>query len=400
MKTYRIINFGCKVNQYNGAAIEANLRRAGLYKSENADVIIINMCSLTSNAVRKARLLLNRVKRENQGSTIILTGCIEKHNSFEVHAKIHTRDREEIYHFLGISEFTEVADSIPGHTRSFVLIQEGCREFCTYCIVPYMRDYSYSKPFDVIKEEISSLAEKGVKEIVLTGTHINDYNFNSHTLKEIIHFIDSESEIKRFRISSIEPQDISGDLINTLKNSGKFCPHLHISVQSGSDTVLKRMNRKYNSSCISDLIERLRSIPYFEWSGDLIVGFPGETDDEFSDSVELIKKELPVSLHVFPFSARKGTEAYQMSGKISGDVIKRRAFIMRKLAEEVGLKVRRRYIGKTLRVLLEKEENGIYTGYSQNYIKTDINKSEDSVLNEIRDVSITDADKNLKGEFL
>jgi len=360
------------VNQYTSTLIRENLEEIGLkYNEDHPDYIFVNMCSLTNNAVKKARLLLNRIKRENPDSEIVLTGCFEEDSNLETDYKIHTRDRDKIYDLFD-SNYNK-RDYVSGfheHTRAFVMIQEGCQNFCSYCIVPYMRDRMYSKPIEVFKIELENIVKNGYKEVVLTGTHINKYSYKGNRLSDLVKIIENIDGIERFRISSIEPDDIDEDFIRTIKASKKFQPHLHLSLQSGSDEILKKMKRNYTLKSISKLIERIRrEIPDFELSLDIIAGFPGESEKQFQKSMAFIKKHKPILVHAFPFSKRKGTEAYSMREFLSNKEKKERAARLRSLTEEIKKVYLKKYIDKELLVLVEKEDNGFYTGYSGNYIK-------------------------------
>ncbi|MCK9225065.1 MAG: MiaB/RimO family radical SAM methylthiotransferase [Candidatus Muirbacterium halophilum] len=368
--SFNIFTFGCKVNQYDSQLIRSNLIEKGNFiKTDNPDFIIVNMCSLTQNAVRKTRLLLNRVKRENPDSKIILTGCIEDDVVLDVDYKVHVREKEKIYDIFDISIPLEYLKDFSGHSRAFVMIQEGCKNFCTYCIVPFMRNIMYSKPVEVFKKEINLLAKSGFKEIVLTGTHINRYNYKENTLKDLVDIIEKQPGIERFRISSIEPNEIDDDFIKIISESKKFCSHLHLSIQSASNLILEKMERNYSIKKVVDIINKLKNIPNFEWSSDFIVGFPGELEQDFNETVEFIKKYKPVFLHVFPFSKRKGTKAFLMKENLTNKDKKNKAALLREAQKEVQKSVWQKYIGKTLNILVEKEEDGYYTGYSENYIK-------------------------------
>ncbi|MFA7577904.1 MAG: tRNA (N(6)-L-threonylcarbamoyladenosine(37)-C(2))-methylthiotransferase MtaB [Candidatus Muiribacteriota bacterium] len=398
----RIYTFGCKVNQYNSALIQSNLEENNILTVQtDPDYIIINMCSLTENAVRKTRLLLNRIKREYEGIPVILTGCIEDHNDFDVDYVVHAREKEKIYEIFGIEKFTSEIKKFQGRTRAFIMIQEGCDNFCSYCIVPFLRNRIESKNIEDVKREIENISKSGFKEIVLTGTHINRYNSDGKTLKNIVEIINKTTEIERFRISSIEPDDFDEEFFETIQSSPKFCPHLHLSIQSGSDKILKLMKRKYNSQFAGNLITKLNKIENFEWTGDIITGFPGEEQAEYQETLNFIKKYKPVSLHVFPFSARKKTEAWDMENKIPVNVRKDRAAELRELVNEIKIQKLKEYKGKILEVLFENSRDGYYNGYSENYIKVCVKNSNQKIINKITKVKITGVNENnLTGDII
>ncbi len=398
----RIYTFGCKVNQYNSALIQSNLEENNILTVQtDPDYIIINMCSLTENAVRKTRLLLNRIKREYEGIPVILTGCIEDHNDFDVDYVVHAREKEKIYEIFGIEKFTSEIKKFQGRTRAFIMIQEGCDNFCSYCIVPFLRNRIESKNIEDVKREIENISKSGFKEIVLTGTHINRYNSDGKTLKNIVEIINKTTEIERFRISSIEPDDFDEEFFETIQSSPKFCPHLHLSIQSGSDKILKLMKRKYNSQFAGNLITKLNKIENFEWTGDIITGFPGEEQAEYQETLNFIKKYKPVSLHVFPFSARKKTEAWDMENKIPVNVRKDRAAELRELVNEIKIQKLKEYKGKILEVLFENYRDGYYNGYSENYIKVCVKNNNKKLINKITKVKITGVNENnLTGDII
>lgn len=393
--SFNIFTFGCKVNQYNSELIRSNLIQKGNYqKVDNPDFLIINMCSLTQNAVKKTRLLLNRLKRENPLSRIILTGCIEDDLQLPVDYQVHVREKEKIYDIFDISQPLEYLKDFSGHNRAFVMVQEGCRNFCTYCIVPYMRSVMYSKPVEIFKKEIKMLAESGYKEIVLTGTHINKYFYEDNTLKDLIDIIEKQEGIQRFRISSIEPNEIDDEFVSIISQSKKFCSHLHLSIQSASNDILEKMERNYTIDKVADIIERFRNVSNFEWSSDFIVGFPGETEKDLNQTIEFIKKYKPVFLHIFPFSKRKGTKAYSFKEVLTNKEKKEIASQVRDIEKEVQRSVFSKYVGKTLNVLVEKEEDGYYTGYSENYIKVFIKMNSNIKTGKIHFIKIMEVIQN------
>jgi len=402
--TFKIYTFGCKVNQYTSSLLRENLEEIGLkYSDEKPDYIIVNMCSLTNNAVRKSRLLINRIKREEPNSEIILSGCFEEDIDIDCYRKIHTREREKIYEiFKKDHKNIEYLSEFHDHSRAFVMIQEGCKNFCSYCIVPLMRNKMYSKPINLFKKEIEFIAGNGYKEIVLTGTHINKYSYKGKGLSDIIKIIEKNPDIQRFRISSIEPDDINDEFINAISNSKKFAPHLHLSLQSADNRILGLMKRNYKVEKIKELISTLKDkIERFEFSVDIIAGFPGETKEEFNQSVKFIKENKPILVHAFPFSKRKRTKAYDMKEYLTNKEKKERASQLRDVQAHVLKKYLQKYINSTLSVLVEKYEYEFYTGYSENYIKVYIkNSNQRPIEGSIQKVKIEEVYKDgLKGSF-
>jgi threonylcarbamoyladenosine tRNA methylthiotransferase MtaB len=402
MKTVTIATLGCKVNQFESEALMSALGQKG-YRlipfGEGADITIINTCTVTHRADFQSRQMIRRAYRSNPKSLIIVTGCYTQ-TAPEVMAKMEgvqyllgNKEKGRIPELLPLMEEGElpqmqVADiqkesvfwdiplhSFHRHTRAFLKIQDGCDARCSYCIVPYARGPSRSLPPEKLIEHLRVLKEKGLKEVVLTGIHIGSYGLSfipSCSLEKLLRRIEKEETPDRIRLSSIEPLDFSVDFISFLSQSTKVCPHLHIPIQSGDDEILQRMNRNYTSSRLSDLIRELhRRIPKLSIGADVIVGFPGETEENFKRTYELIDS-LPLSyLHTFPFSKRKGTPASRLPQEVDGALIKRRAEQIRELGKRKRQAFYRQFLHQELDVLVEdrrEKETGRWIGFSRNYI--------------------------------
>ncbi|MGM0608479.1 MAG: MiaB/RimO family radical SAM methylthiotransferase [Candidatus Muiribacteriota bacterium] len=369
----KIFTFGCKVNQYSSVLLVNNLIKNNVQvnSNNNPDYIVINMCALTQAAVKKVKKQIKSVKKDFPLTPVILTGCIEDEDKYDVDFIFKIGERNKIYNLFNINTFSEYIYTYPGQTRAFLMIQEGCQNFCSYCIVPYLRNQLYSKPFNIIKKELDELADSGYKEVVLTGTHINKYEYENFKLKDVISLVEQNRKIKRFRISSIEPDGVDEEFIQIIKKSKKFCPHLHLSVQSASDNVLEKMNRNYRISDVEKIIFKLRTLKNFEWSADFITGFPGETIGDFKKTLSFVKKHQPLLLHVFSFSKRKKTKAFGMKETVSKKEKKRRSKILKRAGSFSRNRVIKKYINKKLILLAEKNN----TGYTQNYIKLETQKN-------------------------
>ncbi|MCJ7746391.1 MAG: tRNA (N(6)-L-threonylcarbamoyladenosine(37)-C(2))-methylthiotransferase MtaB [Desulfobacterales bacterium] len=366
---------------------------------EGADITIINTCTVTHRADFQSRQLVRRAFRSNPKSLIIVTGCYSQLEP-ETLAGI-----EGVKYLLGNREKGQIPDLLPlmreggfprirvsdiheetlfsdlplpsfhCHTRAFLKIQDGCDARCSYCIVPHARGQGRSLPPERVMEHLKGLKERGFKEVVLTGIHIGSYGLDlspPFTLEKLLRRIEEEETPDRIRLSSIEPMDFSENLISLLSQSKKVCPHLHIPIQSGDDEILRRMNRNYDRSYLSDLIQELhRRIPKLSIGADVIVGFPGEAEEEFKSTYELIKS-LPFSyLHIFPFSKRKGTPAFQFPQRVDEAVIKKRAEEMRELGKQKRQTFYRQFLHQELNVLVEdrkEKESGRWKGLSRNYI--------------------------------
>ena len=402
MTTISIATLGCKVNQFESEALMSALEQRGyglVPFGERADITIINTCTVTHRADFQSRQMVRRAFRSNPKSLIIVTGCYSQVEP-EAIARI-----EGVKYLLGNREKGLIPDLLPMmqkgelsriqvadiqketlfsdtplssfhyHTRAFLKIQDGCDARCSYCIVPHARGRGRSLPPERALEHLKVLKERGFKEVVLTGIHIGSYGLDlspPFSLEKLLRRIEEEETSHRIRLSSIEPLDFSEGLISFLSQSTKVCPHLHIPIQSGDDEILKKMNRNYDRSLLSDLIQELHQrIPNLSIGADVIVGFPGETEEKFKQTYELIKS-LPLSyLHIFPFSKRKGTPASQFPQQVDEGKIKKRAEEMRELGKQKRQAFYRRFLDQELNVLVEdrrEKGSGRWKGLSRNYI--------------------------------
>jgi len=400
--TISIATLGCKVNQFESEALIDALERKGyalIPFEEGAEITIINTCTVTHRADFQSRQIVRRAFRSNPNSLIIVTGCYPQ---VEPDAFIKMKG---VRYLLGNGEKNQIPDLLPlmqkgefprvqvgdiqketlfsetpfhsfhRHTRAFLKIQDGCNAYCSYCIVPHARGRSRSLHPERVVENLKIFKEKGFKEVVLTGIHLGAYGLDLNPpfpLEKLIKQLEEEETPYRIRLTSIEPGDFSPELIFTLSQSNKICPHLHIPIQSGDDEILKKMNRGYNHSFLSDLIQELHlRIPKLSIGADVIVGFPGETEEKFQHTYGLVES-LPFSyLHVFPFSRRKGTPAFQFPQGVDEKEIKKRAETMRELGKQKRQVFYRQFLNQELSVLVEdrkEKETGRWKGLSRNYI--------------------------------
>ena len=402
MTTIAVATLGCKVNQFESEALMDSFEQRGyvlLPFEEGADITIINTCTVTHRADFQSRQLIRRALRSNPKSLIVVTGCYSQVEP-EALAGI-----EGVQYLLGNREKGQIPDLLPlmqkgdfpriqisdmgeealfsdislhsfhRHTRAFLKIQDGCNARCSYCIVPCARGRSRSLPPEKVLEHLRVLKQRDFKEVVLTGIHIGSYGLDlvpPFSLERLLRQLEEEETPHRIRLSSIEPGDFSQDLISTLAQSAKVCPHLHIPIQSGDDDILRRMNRNYDGPFLSDLIQGLHQrIARLSTGADVIVGFPGETEERFQRTYALIES-LPVSyLHVFPFSKRKGTPASQFPDQVNAGEIKKRAEGMRELGQQKRQFFYGQFLHQKLPVLVEdrrEKETGRWKGLSRNYI--------------------------------
>lgn len=393
---------GCKLNQAEIQQLARQLESAGytiVDISEKADIYILNTCSVTHVADRKSRHLLRMARRNNPAARIIAIGCYA-HRAPEELKSIDgvelVLDNNKKMNLAGTLGYISVPKTQDGpatrwqerrRTRYFLKIQEGCKNFCTYCIVPYVRNKEISQPVEKTMAMVKGLSAEGYREIVLTGTEIGAYNAGGVNLEELIHRIIAETAAPRIRISSLQPHQLTPGLIELWKNP-RLCPHFHLSLQSGSDTVLQRMKRKYTTTDYRRAVDLLRAnVPDVSITTDVIVGFPGETEAEFKESLDFCREMKFARIHVFPFSPRPGTAAAAMSEKVSDTVKKVRTDEMLMLAKESAREFRQGFLGKMMDVLWEQQSNGVWSGYTQNYIKVYL-KSVEELTNRIEAVEL------------
>lgn len=390
---YRIETLGCKVNQYETAALEEILNDAGYTKSDGrADVCIINTCTVTHTGDRKSRQWISRFKRENPDSITVVMGCYAQMAHEELKTRpdvdllIGTQDKDRLPALLehvrlhgpldAVEEipedalFTEMTvGDTHERTRATLKVQDGCNQFCSYCIIPLARGPVRSRSFSAVKEELERLAAAGFREVVLTGIHLASYKEDSRSLIDVIALANETKGIDRIRLSSLEPKVITDSFVERLKGMEKICDHFHLSLQSGSDTVLRRMNRKYDTERYSESLERLRrAFPNAGLTTDIICGFPGETEEEWKDTMRFAEQAEFSRIHVFTYSKRSHTAAALMPDQVPEPVKKARNAEMTALARKLSTRFMEKQRGRTLEVLLEEQaQDGSWVGYAENY---------------------------------
>lgn len=411
MKYYKTLSLGCKVNTYETEAIKELLNKLGYEESHNnqCDVFVINTCAVTQVGEQKSRQMIRKASKDFPNAKIVVMGCysqlhpeivenidgvnivvgtsnrkeIIEHINDEKYVSVHKDIRHEDYECLKISSYSE-------NTRAFVKIEDGCNNFCTYCIIPYTRGNFRSRKKEDIFDEISRLADSGFKEIVLTGIdsasygrdHFEEKYFFNDLLKDIIL---KEPRIQRIRISSIEESQIDDEFIEILKNNSCLAHHLHIPLQSGSETVLKRMKRKYNKEQFLKTIKKIKeAVPDIALACDVIVGFPGETEEEFVETMNFIKDCGFVYLHVFPYSIRPGTIASNMPNQVDPKIKKERVHRLIQLGNELKNNYEKQFIDKEVDVIIETYDpkTKMYKGHASNYMEVKT-KSDKVILGEM-----------------
>ena len=379
---------GCKVNQYESAAMAQELTRCGFQcvdPHEEADVYIINSCTVTAESDRKTRQAVRRFRKNHPDSIIVLTGCM-------VQASPET---EEILPEADIVLGNKNIDKLYGVILNFINSGNSCNRFCSYCIIPYARGRVRSKPIDDIKSETLALASNGYKEIVLVGINLSAYGTDiGLNLVDAVKAVADIEKIERIRLGSLEPDHITDDVIAGLAGIEKFCPQFHISLQSGCDKTLKKMNRHYNTVEYEDLCMKIRStFKDATLTTDVMVGFPGESNSDFDISLNFVKKTAFEKVHVFPYSRRPGTPAAGMENQVENSVKQQRAEIMSDECEKIRDSALKRQTGKTVEIIPEENNNGKIKGYTKNYIPVEIGF--DAEIGEIVKVKIISAENGI-----
>ena len=431
--TVSFTTLGCKVNQFETEAMTEILEQEGfnvVHDNENSDIYIINTCAVTKESERKSRQFINRAKRNNPDALVVAVGCSVQLNKERINQETQVdivigtkhkgeigklikeklneqldfnKNREEylIETFSGREDFEELKISaVHDKTRANIKIQDGCSQFCSYCIIPYVRGPIRSRNQSDIIEEVKKIAANGYKEIVINGIHISSYGRDKKerdALIKLIEDINSIDGIERIRLGSLEPNIITEDFAKRISRLNKACHHFHLSLQSGSDTVLERMNRKYTSSEYSNNVDILRKyMPDAGITTDIIAGFPGETDDEFNETYEFVKKINFSRIHVFKYSVREGTKAAVMENQVDNNIKSQRSKLLIELGERTSKYFMKKFINKKMSVLVEtqKDEN-IFEGYTSNYLKVLI-KSDYDIKSQLINVNI----KNIKDDYL
>jgi threonylcarbamoyladenosine tRNA methylthiotransferase MtaB len=417
-----ILTHGCKLNQYESFSIANKLSEKGYTVTENlseADVVVFNSCTVTDKADKKAFKLIKsvgKIKRIKGNVFFIVTGClaqtdanrVEEFESVDLVVGINSKSRiPEIvdkYVKFGILEKVEESNDIfyrfnfdtkgfEGRTRAFLKIQDGCNRKCSFCKVPLARGKSVSLEFDEVIKRFKNLIELGYKEVVITGVNITNYNSNGNRLKELLKEMVKLKGEFRIRLSSIMPDEFDYEILELMKD-GKLAPHLHISIQSGSDYIIKLMKRGYTSSSLIELAERARKVrDDVGLTGDVIVGFPGETDEHFKQTLETVSQMGFFRLHVFPFSPRKGTLAATMPNQVPENVKKEREKILLNLVKELSLEFKKKFLGKYIRFIPEEVEDGKVFGYADNYLRI-ISNNTNLKHNEFEYAKIVDLNPN------
>ena len=447
-KVVKFITLGCKVNQYETNAMAQKFLEKGYEAieensenhNEKADICIINTCTVTNMSDRKSRQMLRREKENNPSSIIVAVGCYaqvakkELENIGEIDLVLGNNEKvdivkyveryikekekqEEIEDVMQTREFYDFGEiTFTEKTRAVVKVQDGCDRFCSYCIIPYARGRVRSRRPENVIAEIKQIAEKGIKEVVITGIHIASYGkdfvnskdvkLKNYKLIDLLEEINKIEGIKRIRLGSIEPLLITEEFMERLSKLEKICHHFHLSLQSGCDETLKRMNRRYTTEQFREIVKIIReTYSDANLTTDIIVGFPGESEEEFKKTYKFLSEIKFYKMHVFKYSQRKGTKAAVMPNQVPGDIKELRSKELIELSDKNELEYNKFYVGKKVEVLWEETKNGVIKGHTQNYIEviadipnidntTNLNKDSVKLENEIKESTCIGAYKN------
>ena len=416
MRSVGVLTLGCKVNTYESEYVINELKKAG-YEIKDfddiCDVYIINTCTVTNNSDSKSRKMIRQAIKKNPNACVVAMGCFiaanPEYSENGLDIIIGNKDKSKIVELLDeyfknkeilnvqytgrLKEFEDMyITNFPGRTRAFVKIQDGCDNFCTYCIIPFVRGKCRSKEEDKVIEEVTDLVKNGYKEVVLTGIHTGSYGVDLDTsFADLLNKLVKIDGLERLRISSIETTELNEDVLDVLRNSKVLVDHLHIPIQAGSNEILKAMNRKYDLDYFKNKIKEIRSIrPEISISTDVIVGFPGETEELFQTTIATCREIEFSKLHVFPFSERKGTRAAALDNKIDNKEKKNRARRLIEVSEELEIKYMEKFIGREVEVLVEEHKDGYSIGHTGNFLH--VKFEGESPINEFTNVKITSVD--------
>ena len=405
MKKVAFYTLGCKVNQYETDAMRAMFENNGyeiVYFNDFSDIYIINTCTVTAMGDKKSRQIIHTAKNNNKNAIVVVTGCMaqgilrdnkeiegadiiigneDRKNILEIIDKYNGEKLVNVREIKNHHEFWENDGIISeDRTRAYIKIQDGCDRYCSYCIIPYVRGPIRSRDFNEVINEAKKMADDGFREIVLIGIHLASYGRDTKkgSLIEVLEELNKIENIKRIRLGSLEPSFISEATVSRMKKLDKVCKHFHLSLQSGCDAVLKRMNRKYTTHEYEEKVNMLRlAFPNVSITTDVIVGFPGETEEEFNETYEYLKRIKLSKVHVFPYSIRNGTPAAKMSNQIEKSIKKKRADILIKQSSENELEFAKKFIGEKIEAILEKRTVGEYReGYSEQYVPVVVKNKE------------------------
>jgi threonylcarbamoyladenosine tRNA methylthiotransferase MtaB len=400
-KKVRFSTLGCRLNQYETQAMREQFRSSGYEETnhaQDADVFVLNTCTVTNESDKESRYLIRKFHRENPNAKIVVTGCYVERDQSEIESiegvtlTVLNREKSELLELLESCTALTFEREVPskrrfaplsisefeGRTRAYVKIQDGCNHACSFCKVVLARGPARSRLVSDIVSEVQRLTDNGYQEVVLTGVQLGAFGYDlerRNRLSDLMYELDQITHLKRIRLSSIEPTDVTDDVIEALAVGKKMCPHLHIPLQSGANDILARMNRRYDQTFYIDLIDQIRSrVDNFVLTADVMVGFPGETDSNFHETLQVLEKTLPYKLHIFPYSAREGTRASRLGNAVSCEMKKQRKKILYQLEHKLRKQVLDSFVGHSLDLLVEESgaDDAWAHGRSSNFVKVSV----------------------------
>ncbi len=417
MKKVSFKTLGCRLNQYETDALVTQFHQAGYQVVDSAsiaDITVINTCTVTNQSDQKSRNTINRAARKNKGGLVVVTGCMANNHKEQLEANekityvVDNERKSQIVslvdaHFSGevvhpetysgdVFGFEAVDQSL--HTRTSIKVQDGCDNFCTYCIVPSVRGRAVSRPLDQILDNVKRVVDNGFKEVVITGVNIGRYNYQQYNIEKAVEKVADLPGDFRIRISSLEPDGFGPDFHRVFEHP-KMAPHLHLCIQSGSDPILLKMRRMYTANSFMEIIEKFRKhMPDFNFTTDVIVGFPGETDVDFNETARLSKEAMFSHIHTFRYSRRKGTRADRLENQLEEKIKSQRSEVIRNISKENRILYMESMVGKEQRVLTEKmDKNGVAHGYGEHYLPVDFSTTAPAK-NQFRNVILKSVNKS------
>lgn len=407
-KKFKVVSLGCRTNQYESQAYQDQLEAMGYspaQEGESAEICIVNTCTVTESADSHSRHEIRQLARQNPDSKLVVTGCFAERQPQIV------KQLPGVTHVIPNSNKESLLDSLfpdeeipefsikrfESHTRAFVKVQDGCDSFCTYCIIPYVRGRSRSNTINEIVKEVEGLVANGFKEVVLTGINVGDFDGNKpkeehpDSLADLVRAVDQVPGLKRLRVSSIDPDEVDEDLADAILHGKTTCHSMHIVLQSGSNVILKRMNRKYTRQVFLETIDRLKAAsPDFTFTTDIIVGFPGETEADFAETLDVMREVKFAKVHMFPYSDRPRTRSALMPNKVPHEIMKIRKQEVLRVSEQIAYELRNQFLSRRMKVLTEngdKAHPGSIGGHTENFLMVWI-QDEKLLSNELVEVEL------------
>lgn len=383
-KTFRLATLGCRTNQYETQAYRDQLLAIGYEEAEEgtaADLSIINTCTVTESADQASRHQIRKFIRQSPQGEVVVTGCLAERRPDliqeiqGVSTIVPNQEKEKLIAKLFPEETTPEFSikNFEAHTRAFVKVQDGCNSFCTYCIIPYVRGRSRSRSIKDVLKEVKDLVNAGYKEVVITGINVGDFEDGKSGLAELLYEVDQVEGIQRVRLSSIDPDEVDEKLIDTILNGEHICHSLHLVLQSGSNVILKRMNRKYTRQIFLESVEKLKKASSdFTFTTDIIVGFPGETEADFAQTLEVMEEVKFAKVHMFPYSPRERTRAALFPNQVCQKTMQQRKNSVMRLSEAYAFDLREHYVGRTMEVLTENGDGEFFLGHTSNFLTVKI----------------------------